>query len=237
MKTVQSTSRSQEHWRRWDRTFRWSLVLAALLHVLVVWLFRESHPVPEVEFAAAGEDAGDPEAAAGGGMELITIREVQPPTEEPQVVPVEPIPEPQPVPTVIEPPREPIQAPSRNTDPGTTAGQGRGQDTGPGTDTGTGRGAGGTSDSGTGDVSAPTPRGLILPPSDRPSSVRGKTITVYVFVNVRGTVVGDSTRLDPSTGDRRFDNRLKEQAAEWRFRPATRDGQPVASWFPYTITF
>lgn len=233
-----STSRSQEYWRRWDRTFRRGLVASIILHILIVFMFSDTVTVPDLDYAAAGEDAGDVSAAAGGGLEMISLQVAQAPTEpEEEVQPViepEPTPEPTPEPP---PEPEPVRGGSQSDGPTTTAGQGRGQDDGPGTDRGTGRGDGGTSDAGTGSISAPAPRSLILPPTDRPASVRGKTITVYAFVDVRGRVVPDSTRLDPSTGDRRFDNRLREQAAEWTFRPATLDGRPVAAWFPWVVTF
>jgi len=48
-------------------------------------------------------------------------------------------------------------------------------------------------------------------------------------------VVADSTRLAPSSGDSKFDERLRRQAAEWVFNPAKKGGQPVAEWFRYTI--
>ena len=108
---------------------------------------------------------------------------------------------------------------------------------GPGTETGTGRGDGGTADEGLNRVIAPSPRGMILPPSDRPGSVKGMTVTVYVFVAANGSVVADSTRISPSTGDSKFDRRLREDAAQWKFRPGMRGGTPIAAWFPYTITF
>jgi outer membrane biosynthesis protein TonB len=237
MKDTQYSSRSQELWQSWDRTFRRSLVAAVVLHVLVVWLFREVHPVPDLDYSAAGEHADDARAAAGGGMELITLVEARAPEPEPEPEVAIPVPVPEPVPVPVPPPEEPRPAPAQQPGRTASAGEGRGQDAGPGTEAGTSAGAGGTSESGAGSTSAPTPRGLILPPSDRPNSVRGKTVTVYVFVDVRGTVVRDSTRLNPTSGDSRFDNRLKQQAAEWRFRPATQAGQPVPSWFPYTITF
>jgi hypothetical protein len=65
--------------------------------------------------------------------------------------------------------------------------------------------------------------------------VRGREVDVWVFVTVRGQVVSDSTRLDPTSGDGKFDDRLKKQAAEWVFEPAKRGGKPVAEWFRYTI--
>jgi outer membrane biosynthesis protein TonB len=152
-------------------------------------------------------------------------------------VPEEQVPIPVPVPDVVQQPVEQREAaqPARPIGESTAAGEGRGPATGPGTATGTGSGSGGTGEEGTSRVTAPSPRGLILPPSDRPASVRGKTVNVYVFVTPRGTVMPDSTRLVPGSGDARFDTRLRRQASEWVFNPARRDGQPVAEWFQYTI--
>jgi outer membrane biosynthesis protein TonB len=218
--------------RRWDRSMGWGLVASLLLHVLIVLLFRQALVVPEVPISAAGEQAGDPRAAAGGGMEIIAYTEVTPPMPEEQV----PIPEP--VPEAALPPVEPQQparASARVLGQAPSAGEGRGPETGPGTDTGTGLGDGGTGETGTSAVTAPSPRGLILPPSDRPASVRGRSVTVYVFVTERGMVVPDSTRLAPGSGDSRFDTRLRRQANEWVFNPARRDGRPVPEWFQYMI--
>lgn len=230
-------SRNEELERRWDRVFRWALVVSVLLHILVVLLFRQERVVPEVLTSAAGEKAGDPEAAAGGGMEVIDVRVVAVTPPVPEEAVVVPVPEPEPTP---EPEPEPERERQRTSQPlgqQASSGQGRGQETGPGTETGTGRGDGGTGEAGLNRATAPSPRGMILPPSDRPSRVRGMTVTVYVFVATNGTVVADSTRIAPSTGDARFDRRLREDAAQWKFRPATRDGTPIAAWFPYTITF
>ncbi|HSJ23193.1 MAG TPA: hypothetical protein VK929_00825 [Longimicrobiales bacterium] len=221
--------------RRWDRSLRWALLASLLFHAAALLLFRQAPVIPDVPQSAAGPDDEDDRAAAGGGMEIVALRMLQPPpAPEEAIIPV-PVPDaivdPQPEPE--EPPRPPAspaplgQAPS--------AGQGQGQAQGPGTQTGTGAGSGGTGEEGTSRVTAPTPRGLILPPSDRPARVRGNTVTVYVFVSERGRVVSDSTRLSPSSGDRGFDNRLIRQAADWVFNPARRDGQPVAEWFQYVI--
>jgi TonB family protein len=233
---VQTTRRTEAQLRRWDRIFRWSLLASLLLHILIVLLFRQEVLLPETPTSAAGERAGDPEAAAGGGMEVIAYRlESQTPETEPTVPEPEPVPtEPQPE---VEPQEEPAREPSQPLGQQAGAGEGRGTDTGPGTETGTGRGDGGTSDEGLNRVTAPTPRGMILPPSDRPGKVKGMTVTVYVFVAASGAVVSDSTRIAPSTGDSRFDRRLRDDAAQWKFRPGMRGGQPIASWFPYTITF
>lgn len=232
--TGATTRRTEVQLRRWDRAFRWSLVASLLFHILIVLLFRQQQVVPHVPTAAAGEQAGDPEAAAGGGMEVIAFRlEATTPETEPEPVP-EPVPEP---PPEVQPQEEPSRDSSQPLGQQAGAGEGRGTETGPGTETGTGRGDGGTSDEGLNRVTAPSPRGMILPPSDRPSRVRGMTVTVYVFVAASGTVVADSTRIVPSTGDSRFDRRLRDDAAQWKFRPGMRGGQPIAAWFPYVLTF
>jgi TonB family protein len=229
--------RTEVQLRRWDRVFRWSLLVSLLFHVLIVLLFRQEQVIPDIPMSAAGEDAGDPVAAAGGGMEVISYR-LETPTTEPEPEVPEPVPvvEPEPQP-VAEPEDEPAQEQSQPLGQQAGAGEGRGSETGPGTETGTGRGDGGTDEAGADRITAPSPRGMILPPSDRPGRVKGMTVTVYVFVAPTGAVVSDSTRISPSTGDSRFDRRLREDAAQWKFRPGMRAGQPIAAWFPYTITF
>lgn len=233
---AQTTRRTEVQLRRWDRVFRRSLLASVLFHVLLVFLFRQSVVIPEVQTAAAGERAGDPEAAAGGGMEVITYQ-LQAPAPEPEPAVPEPVPVPSDPQPEVEPQEEPSREPSQPLGQDAGAGEGRGTQTGPGTETGTGRGDGGTSEEGLNRVTAPSPRGMILPPSDRPSRVRGMTVTVYVFVAANGAVVPDSTKIAPSTGDSRFDRRLRDDAAQWKFRPGMRGGRPVAAWFPYTITF
>lgn len=81
----------------------------------------------------------------------------------------------------------------------------------------------------------PRPRGLLLPPQS-PSGVSGQELSVFVFVDQEGDVVADSTRLSKSTGNRRYDRELVENASEWQFEPAiTRSGSPVAAWFKYDL--
>jgi TonB family protein len=235
----QTTRRTEAQLRYWDRVFRWSLVLSVLFHVLVLLLFRNEQVLPETPFAAAGERAGDPRAAAGGGMEMVAMRmEMPPPVPEPIPTPAEPVPVPVPEPIPEpEPQDDPASEPSQSTSQQASPGSGRGTDTGPGTETGTGRGDGGDAEEGLYRLTAPSPRGMILPPTDRPSRVKGMTVTVYVFVAASGAVVSDSTRIAPSTGDSRFDRRLRDDAAQWKFRPGMRGGEPIAAWFPYTLIF
>lgn len=97
---------------------------------------------------------------------------------------------------------------------------------------GEGEGDGGTGENGQMNTD-PKPRGLIPPPMDK--RLRNVTVTVWVFINESGRVVADSTRLDPPTKNRKLNRKLIEEAAEWRFIPGTRNGQPVAAWTRYTI--
>jgi outer membrane biosynthesis protein TonB len=228
--------------RRYRRLFRRALVASVLFHVLLFFVFRVVRPIPPSPFAAAGPRAGD-DRAARGGLQVLALR-VQPPTP-PEVTetPVKPIPIPVPeiIPEVkVEDPKPQVAVtvanPTVATVAAASAGGTAGNATGAGTETGTGRGDGGNSEEGLFRLVPPSPRGLILPPSDRPNRLRGREIDVWVFINVRGQVVADSTRLDPaSTGDRKFDDRLRKQAAEWVFEPARRAGETVAEWFRYTI--
>jgi hypothetical protein len=191
--------------------------------------------LPRSPFAAAGPRSGDPRAAAGGGTSVIAFQVPQPPKIAAPVQ-TEPLPIPRPDPPVIDPkPQLATTAAQQNIDVVAAVGQGAGNRTGQGMEGGTGRGDGGNAAEGRFRLVPPSPRGLILPPSDRPGRVRGKEVDVWVFVDDRGQVISDSTRIDPSTGDRKFDERLKQQAAEWVFEPARKGGRAVAEWFRYTI--
>ena len=105
---------------------------------------------------------------------------------------------------------------------------------GPGLPNADGRGDGGTAETGRFRSIPPSPRGIILPPSN--SNVRGQRIEVWVFVDERGRVVADSTQLRPPTSDGNFNARIIREAAEWVFEPGRQGGRPVASWFPYSIS-
>ena len=226
--------------RQWRRAWWGGLLLAVLLHVALVFIWRHERPLPLVAEAAAGPRMGDDQAAEGGrGMQVLALR-IPEPQAQPAPIPRPPVPIPSPEAKlelqVVAPP-QPSTAPQVLGSPvaGSGVGEGTGNKTGPGIAGGTGQGDGGEGESGLYRLTPPTPRGLILPPSDRPGKVRGHEVVVYVFVTDRGRVVADSTRLAPSSGDSKFDERLRRQAAEWVFNPAKKGGQPVAEWFRYTI--
>lgn len=228
-----SEQRASEPDRRYDRALRWGLAVSVLVHALLFLVFADQ-PLPMSPFAAAGERRGDIRAAKGGGMEAVEFRaprEARPETRR------EPEPE---APTEVEPEPEettpedftlPALAMADLSVPGPRSALDV-----PGRVEGTGLGDGGTELEGRFRVVPPRPRGLILPPGDRPDDVRGREVEVWVFVTRDGDVVPDSTRLNPGTGDRRFDRRLREHAAGWVFEAArNRQGEPVSEWFSYTI--
>ena len=230
--TVRRNDREDAVWRK---AWRIALVASVLFHVLVVLLFRNEVLLPEVPTAAAGERRGDEAAAEGGGMQALTLNIQIPPPPEPIPRPPAPLPVPSDVVVVEVPPAPSPAQPTTGSQSAGGVGTGQGERVGPGVGDGQGQGDGGDGEAGLNRVTPPTPRGLILPPSDRPARVRGKEVVVYVFVTERGRVLSDSTRLAPSTGDSKFDERLRRQASEWVFNPARQGGRAIAEWFKYTI--
>lgn len=228
-----SEQRTRSLERRYDRALRWGLVVSLLAHAALFMVFDHT-VLPVSPFSAAGPQGGDTRAAKGGGLETIEFRS----PAEPAPAPPEPEPEATPDPVEIEPP-EPrigelgIPSPTLSdllSVPGPV-----GLLDEPGLADGTGEGAGGTEEEGRFSVIPPRPRGLILPPGDRPDRVRGKEVEVWVYVSATGRVVADSTRLHPPTGDRGFDRRLRQHASGWLFEAARREGRSVGEWFRYTI--
>lgn len=208
--------------RRGERRVWWAgLGLSLLVHVLV-FLLWPSGRMPVAPGAAAGPRSGDLRASRGG-MQAMNI---QAPTAE-----ITRPPPPTPVPSLE--PVEPVEFQEEaSVDASEVLGDRPGLEE-PGADVGTGRGGGGTEDGGGQRMIPPSPRGMIVPPTN--DELRGREISVWVFVDETGRVVPDSTRLEPPTRDDDFNERLIGEAAEWIFEPAREDGEPVAAWFPYTI--
>ena len=204
------------------RVFRNALLISLMVHLVLAFGWKRV-PIPVSPFAAAGPRAGDDRAAAGG-MQSLNL----------SIPPSRPIVPPR-VPTITLDDIEPVEISLEpQVDLAALIGNAPGLDEGPGIEGGTGEGDGGTAASGRFTVIPPSPRGMIIPPTNR--RLRGSSVQVWVFVSAAGRVVPDSTRLSPPTSDRGFNRRLVEEAAEWIFNPATREGQPVAAWFPYTIS-
>lgn len=229
--------KTDEYDRRHRRRLSLAIAASILVHILIVLAFRTEVVIPASPFSAAGPRAGDDRAAAGGGMEVVALKlvvEEMQPEPEPEIVP-EAVPEPVPEVQRVEEPKPLVAAVVARIAEAATPGEGRGAEVGEGLENGTGAGDGGTEEKGLFRVVPPSPRGLILPPADRPNEVRGREIDVWVFITASGRVIADSTRITPTSGDRKFDDRLKEQAAEWVFNPAHRGGLPIAEWFRYTV--
>lgn len=213
--------------RRQDRPiWRTGLLLSLAFHLLI-FLGWKGAVIPESPFSARGPRAGD-YRAAGGSMEAFNLSI---PASRPLIRP--------PAPLAVEVEVEPVviesdPAPDPSSVLGEAPGRGTGTGSGDATGDGPGRGAGGDADEGRYRLEPPTPRGMIIPPANK--NLKGTTVEVWVFVNEQGRVVPDSTRLNPPTKDRSFNERLIREASEWVFRPASREGRAVASWFPYQIS-
>lgn len=208
--------------RKENRIWRYALGTSALIHFLVLFLGGD-RPIPLSPYAAAGPRAGDNRAAAGG----VQAMNVYTPPPQPIERPVRP----RPVDIATDPVEFSLEeAFSEPAFVGERPGAANA-----GTETGEGAGDGGTSDEGLNVIVPPSPRGMILPP-DAPRSLKGKSTVVWVFVTELGEVVADSTRLDPPSRDRRYNSRLIAEAVEWRFRPGTKGGIPIAAWAQYKIT-
>ena len=208
----------RRHERRIGRTGLW---LSLLVHLQIFWGSRGT-VIPLLPFAAAGPRAGD-NRAASGSMQAVSLR--APPSV--QIVP--PL---IPIPSDIA--IEPVQFEQEVVmDPASVLGEHPGLDEAPGLANGDGRGDGGNSDEGFFRLQPAVPRGVIIPPNH--DSLRGKAVQVWVFVNERGRVIPDSTRLEPPTTSRDLNRQLIREASEWMFRPAVQEGKAVASWYPYRI--
>lgn len=203
------------------KIWRAGLMGSLVLHVLV-FVFLSTRGALDSPFAAAGPKAGD-DRAASGGLQAMNIR-IPPP--RPIIPPMIPLP------LVIDVQPVEIEDDVR-IETASILGENPGNE-GPGLDMGDGRGDGGTAEEGRFRLVPPSPRGMIIPPANK--KLKGERIQVWVFVNASGRVVADSTRLRPPTSDRDFNERLIREAAEWIFEPGRKDGKPVATWFPYTIS-
>jgi hypothetical protein len=214
--------------RRERQVWRLGLLLSILFHLSVLLFFqRESERL--TPYAAAGPGSGDPVAApGGGGMRAVVLRppiEIRIPERPETSVVIEP-------PEVEELLEEPVLVLNEVDLSELGEGTQEGPETGAGLPGGEGRGDRGNAMSGLRRLIPPTPRGVIMAPLERPSSVRGRQVTVWVFITQVGAV--DSVRLDPPTPDSGYNNSLKREARQWVFEPAERAGQAVATWYSYT---
>ncbi len=219
---------TRQRTRRERTVWRIGLLLSVLLHLIVILIFqtRQERLTP---YAAAGPRSGDAVAApGGGGMRSVVLRPpeeitIPPRPEVPVVKPME-----------VQEPEQPVLALSELVLPELGQGKKEGAQSGSGLPGGEGGGDAGTAMTGLRRLTPPTPRYTIwgTPLRYRTESVRGRDVTVWVFVNEAGAV--DSVRLEPPTPDRRFNERLMRDARDWVFDPAKRAGRPVATWYSYS---
>ena len=203
--------------RRRERKILGVALLVSLVFHLSVFALAGRREIPTLSAEASARKAEL--LVARGGVEAIRVS--QPP-------PVPLVPPALPVPTALD--IEPVElAQELDFDLAALLGE-----LGPPGPPGLDLGDHGTGDSGESDFVGPHHRGLIMPPGHK--ALRGVTLDVWVFVDAAGGVVADSTRLDPPTRDRKLNRQLIREASEWRFRPATRAGVPVAAWYRYTVT-
>jgi hypothetical protein len=215
--------RTNDERRRRDRKI-WltGFVVSVVLH-LAVFLFWPTTTLPTPQDTAAGPEMAD-DRAAQGGLRALALADptVPPPIPVPDAPPPEDLEiEMDAVPEIEFEPVELPQPGTGDADDGDDTG-----DTGLPEATGTGAGAGGDGEEGR--MIPPTVRGAIPPPSN--PDLRGFETVVHVFVDEDGRVVADSTRLEPPTPDSRFNQRLLDQVADYRFQPARQGDQVRAAW-------
>jgi hypothetical protein len=215
------------------------LAMSVVVHLLLLLFLARGGSFPTSPFSAAGPRALDDQAAEGAMVALQLAggspdRDRPPPTllpaeEEPPEPPEEEVPDATPEVDDVTPdvPQPGVGDQGVDNEPQPTAGD-------PGTATGTGSGDGGTADEGLTRFIPPQPQGLFVPTLD--TRLRGIEVRIWVFVSEQGRVLADSTRLEPPTSDRRFNTRLMQEAAQWRFRPARDAGAPIAAWFYYDLS-
>ncbi len=127
------------------------------------------------------------------------------------------------------------QGPGEGPGKGAGAGPGTGTGSGGGSGSGVGPGTGPDSGGGGGRVYLPQVQGINLPPSDRPSSLRGTTVTAVFEISATGEVM--HVALDPAPRDRKFASEFLERLRRFTFTPAhTPDGHPVAALFRINFT-
>lgn len=207
--------------RRERPVWRRALLVSVLFHA-ALFLAWPSESILTSPFSAAGPRAGDDRAAAGS-MQALNM-------SVPPSVPI--VPPPLPTPTV-DPVVDIEFDDEARVQPAEALGTGIAEVGPPGLETGTGQGDGGTSDEGRFRLIPPTPRAMILPTFAEELRERGAEI--WVWVDVSGRVVPDSTRVEPPTSDRGLNRRLMQEAADWVFEPARQGGQVVPSWYNYRV--
>jgi hypothetical protein len=220
------------------------LGLSAVAHVallaLVLW---GQHRMIE---AGLMPGLGPNKPGGGGGGGAVVVLFVQPPaapaapaveTPQLQVVTTPAVQPPEEVPVQMSP--DEIRSLLQAATPGNGLGAGPGSGTGSGGGSGAGTGPGTGADSGAGgaggNVFPPRLDGFIIPPVDRPASVRGATFRVRLEVSARGEVL--DVTIDPPIRDRHYRDEFLDRLRHCTFTPAhTRDGHAVPGVLEIRIT-
>jgi TonB family protein len=208
----------------------------------IVWL---SDPGPGGGGGGGNKSPEPPKQAELKGVEKITVPAVKPPEVTPEPVPETPVIEPQliiPAQTMAAAPTISPGAISASATTADSRGSGTGSGAGPGTGSGLGPGSGG----GVGGGIYRPGNGVVLPtvvqekkPAYTAEAMRAKvqgTVLLEAVVLPDGTVgpVEIVRSLDSTFG---LDQEAVKAAKQWRFRPGTRFGEPVAVLVTIELTF
>lgn len=219
---------SQRNSARQRRALMVGFGVSLLVHLVLLFAFRSAR-ITDPGSLAAGPRSGDVRAAAGGG-EMTAITIVPP---RPIEVPAPP----QSTPLTFNPnieavrPEETVIAASLSG----PAGAGREGAAGPGLARAVGAGDGGNDAQGSDQRTFPTPRSII-PRWDPPPELKGKKVTFRVHVDASGQPTG-RIEVQPSIGDRGFEEKFRADLLSMDFLPGRRDGRAVADWAELTFTF
>lgn len=225
-------------------------ILSAVFHAAVVLAILLAGTTFEEVLGPPGLGIGRGGGGGGGGSRTFAVFALPasasaipppPPLVMPSVLSLQ-VPIVKPPEVEVPPPTAAELAAQALTGAGPGQGEGQGTGTGPGRGSGTGGGIGsgvgpgvGADSGGAGRIFPPQPQGIILPPSGRPSSLRGVRLTVRFYISERGEVLG--VEVDPPIRDRGFRNEFMERMRHYTFTPAfTMDGRPVRAVFPVQIT-
>jgi periplasmic protein TonB len=215
------------------------LGLSAAVHLLVIGLAAwGTHHIAESDGDPGDGSGRNPGGGGGGAFAVLVVAPSLPSAPPPPAltvpslaaltIPVEQAPET--VPEQIS--AEELARLAQATGVGAGTGGGPGSGTGSGGGSGSGVGTGVGPDSGAGGGHGtyfmPQPQSVILPPPDRPASVRGITVTARFEISATGEVL--RVTLEPTLPDRRFRDAFLERLRRYAFTPASApDGHPVPS--------
>ena len=238
-----------------DRARLWAGALLALgLHALVAFGLPKAIVTPaefsmqtqsenvEVELIEKQEEAATPELPPPPPPAPIVVPETPPPAPIPEVREI-PMPPPMPAPpppkeeTVAKveeqpappleakpapPPPKPVKAPTPPAAAATKSAN-------PGTPTGATGASGATS----------KPSALYNPPPSYPNESKRANEEGAVLLSVQVNAAGraDSITVSKSSGFQRLDRAASEAVRRWKFKPATRNGEPIATIVDVPIVF